>query len=184
MVPNRLLGAEGEFFGDGSDKRIKTVIILRSVCGLVILATVAFAYPGYTTPMSELVATSGNTPADVISTLKLADSTLTATLYGFEIFLLCIFVFAVPITILTRSGNRLALLWRMRIPLIAFVLFAGLMGLIVGTADLLNLMGNALNASSSDLHHAGSLVIAFVELVILIILFLTMGFGVRIVAPR
>jgi hypothetical protein len=174
MVPNRLLDAKGRFLGDESDKRIKTVVILRSVCGLVILATVAFAYPGYTTPMSELVTTNGNTPADVVSTLKLADSSLTTALYGFEIFLLCIFVFAVPITILTRSGNRLAMLRHMCIPLIAFVLFAGLMGLIVGTADLLNLMGNALSASSSDLHHAGSLVIAAVELIILIILFLTM----------
>jgi len=172
IVPNRLR-AKGNFLGDESEKRIKTVIILRSACGLVILATVAFAYPGYTTSMSELVTTSGNTPADVVSALKIADSSLTTTLYGFGIFLLCIFVFAVPIIILTRSGNRLAMLRHMCIPLVAFALFAGLMGLIVGTADFLNLMGNGLNASSSDLHNAGSLVIGVVELLILIILFLT-----------
>jgi hypothetical protein len=173
MVPNRLLAAKGDFLGEESDRRIKTVIIVRSVCGIAILAAVAFAYPGYTAPMSELVTTNGNTPVDLVSALKLADSTLTTTLYGFTIFLLCIFVFAVPITILTRSSNRLAALWHMRIPLIAFVLFAGLMGLIVGIADILNLIGNGLNASSSDLHNPVYLVIGVVELIVLVILFLT-----------
>jgi hypothetical protein len=164
MVPNRILVAKGKFLGEEPDKRVKTVIIFRSACGLAILATVAFAYPGYTTPMSELVTTNGNTPAGVVSALKLADSSLTTTLYGFEIFLLCIFVFAVPITVLTRSGNRLAMLRHMCIPLIAFMLFAGLMGLIVGIADFLGLMGNGLT---------GSLMIAVVDFVILAILFLT-----------
>jgi outer membrane protein assembly factor BamB len=170
-VPNRMLEAKGKFLGEEPDKHVKAVIILRSACGLVILATVAFAYPGYTTPMSELVATNGNTPADLVSALKLADSSLTSTLYGFSIFLLCIFVFAVPITVLTRSGTRLAMLRHMCIPLIAFVLFAALMGLIVGIADLLNLLGNGMNASLSS-NHAATVVTGVAELLILIILFL------------
>lgn len=78
--------------------------------------------------------------------------------------MLCIVVFAVVMVVLTRSGKRLLMLRHLCQPLIAFALFAILMGLIVGIADLLGLMGNGLT---------GSPMIAVVDFVILIILFLT-----------
>jgi hypothetical protein len=172
MLPNELLGAEVKPLGDESDNLLKTVIVLRSAFGLLILATVALAYPGYTASMSELIATGENAPAGVVSALKLADSALTTTLYGFGIFFVCIFLFAVPITILTRSRHRWAVLRDMFIPIMVFVLFVVLMGVIVGIADLLNLLGNAGNTSLSD-SNAGSKAIGVVELVILCILFFT-----------
>jgi hypothetical protein len=170
MLPNELLGAGAKSPGDESDKLLNTIIILRSACGLLILTTVALAYPGYTASMSELIATGENSPAVVVSVLKLADSALTTTLYGFVIFFACIFLFALPITILTRSGHRWATLRAMFIPIIAFLLFAALMGVTVGTADVLNLIGNASNTSLSD-GNVGSKAIGAVEAIVLFFLF-------------
>ena len=120
--------------------------------------------------MEELVRTSGNAPAAVVIASKLAGSLLLTTIYGFLIILLCIFLFAVLITVLTRSGHRWAVLRRMFIPLIAFVLFMVLLVLLTGAEDLLNPIVNGFVASTSDSQQLGSLVIAAVELLVLIIL--------------
>jgi outer membrane protein assembly factor BamB len=166
------LATKGDFLGTDGDKTIKVLSILRSIGGLVILASVALAYPGYTKPMSELVATNGNTPTGIVALLKLADSSLTTTLYGLLIFLLCIFAFAVPTVALARSRKRLVALGHLCLPLITFALFAGLMGVIVGTFDLFNLVATRLDLHASNLHGLGPAVIALVEILILAVLFL------------
>jgi outer membrane protein assembly factor BamB len=171
-VPDGLLATKGDFLGTDGDKTIKVLSILRSIGGLVILASVALAYPGYTKPMSELVATNGNTPTGIVALLKLADSSLTTTLYGLLIFLLCIFAFAVPTVALARSRKRLVALGHLCLPLITFALFAGLMGVIVGTFDLFNLVATRLDLHASNLHGLGPAVIALVEILILAVLFL------------
>jgi hypothetical protein len=163
-VPDRLLAARGKFLGEESDRFIKGVLLLRSVFGLGILATVALAYPGYTTPMSALWASPANTPTGEVSALKLAQNTITTTLWATLIVLLCAFLFAVPITLLMRPGHRLAMLRNMRFPLIAFVLFWGLLGSLAGILTLLDPVFN---------DHPKSLVIAGAQLIIETILVLT-----------
>jgi hypothetical protein len=163
-VPDRLLAARGKFLGEESDRFIKGVLLLRSVFGLGILATVALAYPGYTTPMSALWASPANTPTGEVSALKLAQNTITTALWATLIVLLCAFLFAVPITLLMRPGHRLAMLRNMRFPLIAFVLFWGLLGSLTGILTLLDPVFN---------DNPKSLVIAGAQLIIGTILILT-----------
>jgi hypothetical protein len=173
-LPIRLLKARGTFLGVEPDKVVNAVNLARSFFGLLILAGVALAYPGYTSLMEELVPTSENTPTNEVIALKLADSALTSTLVGLIIFLLCFFPFAALMTILTRSGHRLAVLRHMGIPLISFVLFVGLMSLIVGAIDLLGFLSGGFDAftTSADLHQVGPLLIGVVELVVVGILFI------------
>jgi uncharacterized integral membrane protein len=165
-LPNRILEVRGDFLGEKPDRFVRILARVRSALGLVVLAGIAFTYPGFTEPMSELVSTADNTPADVVAASRLADTCLTQVLYGLVIALLCIVVFAVLMVVLTRSGKRLLMLRHLCQPLIAFALFAVLMGLIVGIFSLLGRMTNGLT---------GSPMIAVVDFVILVILFLTVG---------
>jgi hypothetical protein len=142
-VPDLLLASRDKFLGEESDGFVKVVFLLRSVFGLGILATVAFAYPGYTTPMSALWASPANTPANEVSALKLAQNTVTTALWATLIVLLCSLLFTVPITLLMRPGHRLAMLRSMRFPPIAFVLFWGFMGLLTGILTLLDPVFNS-----------------------------------------
>jgi outer membrane protein assembly factor BamB len=139
-VPNRMLEARGDFLNDKGDGFIKKLAWARSAAGLVILAGVALTYPGFTKSSPELDTVTGHDSPDVAAVSKLADSWLYSILYGLAISLLCILAFAVLVVITARSRKRLLMLRRMCRPLIAAALFAGLIAIIVGTADLISWM--------------------------------------------
>ena len=171
-LPNRMLEVRGDFLGEKPDRFVRILARVRSALGLVVLAGIAFTYPGFTKPMPELVSTAGNIPADVVAANRLADTWLMQILYGTSIALLCIVVFAVLMMILTRSGKRLLMLRHLCQPIIAFVLFAGLMGILVGAVDFFaGQIGPASRQFSDPGGSGGALAVAVVKLLILSPLF-------------
>jgi hypothetical protein len=170
QLPNRILEARGSFLGEEPDRFIKIVSWARSALGLAVLAGIAVTYPGFTKPAPELVSTAGNTPADVVIASKLADTWFTSILYGLLIALLCIVVFAVLMVVLTRPGKRLLMLRYLCKPLIAFVLFAGLMAILVGAIDLFAWVFFPVYQRFSD-GSGGALAVALVEFLVLAALF-------------
>ena len=169
-VPDRFLKAQGDFLGEDDGKLIKFLSIARSTFGVVILVGIALTYPGFTKSTPELIATGANTPASAAAISKLADTWLTSILYGLLVTLVAIVLFAVAIVAFAKNGKRLTMLRLMCIPLIAFVLFAGLMAAIVGAVDLLNLVTNWFNPQNVH-DSAGSVGLSLAEIVILIVLF-------------
>jgi outer membrane protein assembly factor BamB len=139
-VPNWILETRGDFLYDKGDGFIKKLAWVRSAAGLVILSGIALTYPGFTKSSPELDTITGHDSPHVAAVSKLADSWLYSILYGLGISLLCILAFAVLVVIAARSRYRLLMLRRMCRPLIAAALFAGLMAIIVGTADLISWM--------------------------------------------
>jgi outer membrane protein assembly factor BamB len=139
-VPNWMLETRGDFLHDKGDGFIKKLARVRSAAGLVILAGITLTYPGFTKSSPELDTITGHDSPHVAALSKLADSWLYSILYGLVIALLCIIAFAVLVVIAARPRKRLLMLRRMCRPLIAGALFAGLMAIIVGTADLISWM--------------------------------------------
>jgi hypothetical protein len=115
---------------------------MRSAFGLAILVGIALTYPGFTKSTPELIATGANVPASAAAISKLANSWLTSILYGLLLSLVAIVLFAVVVVVFAKRDQRLTMVRLMCIPLIAFVLFAGLMAAIVGAVDLLSVVTN------------------------------------------
>jgi outer membrane protein assembly factor BamB len=149
-MPDDILKARGDFLGEDDGKVIKIISLVRSVCGVLILACIALTYPGFTKSLPELISTSGNTPADVTAISRLADGWLTSILYGILISVVCIVLFAVAIVASAQSRKRLPALGRMCRPLIAFALFVVLLAAVVGAVDLLNWVLTRLYGQTSD----------------------------------
>jgi hypothetical protein len=171
-LPNRILKARGDFLGEESDRFIDVLAWVRSALGLVVLADIALAYPGFTKPVAELISTGANVPPDAVIASKLLDTWLTQVLVGLLIALVFIVLFAVLMLVLTRSGCRLVMLRHLCRPLIAFALFAGLMGILVGIIDLENWLISPVTQTLSDSgSSAGTRAVAVVEFIILAVVF-------------
>ena len=137
-VPNRILGARGDFLHDKGDRLIKILAWVRSAAGLVILVGIALTYPGFTKSSPELDTITGHDSPHVAAVSKLADSWLYSILYGLGISLLCILAFAVLVVLAARPRKRLTMVRRMCRPLIAATLFAGLMAITVGGVNVIS----------------------------------------------
>jgi outer membrane protein assembly factor BamB len=171
-LPNRILETRGDFLGEESDRFIDVLAWARSALGLLILAGIALSYPGFTKPMAELISTGGNVPPDAVIASKFLDTWLTQVLVGFLIALVFIVLFAVLMLVLTRSNSRLLMLRHLCQPLIAFALFAGLMGILVGVIDLENwLISSAYQTLSDSGSSAGTRAVAVVEFLVLAVVF-------------
>jgi outer membrane protein assembly factor BamB len=167
-VPDRMLGARGDFLYDKGDGLIKKLAWLRSAAGLVVLVGIALTYPGFTKSSPELTSITGHDSPDVAVLSRLADSWLYSILWGLAISLLCILAFAVLVVTTARSGKRLIMLRRMCRPLIAAALFASLMAIIVGMIDLINWLLGPHNPQNSEGVSGAETVIGFVLAVVLI----------------
>jgi outer membrane protein assembly factor BamB len=172
-LPDRFLKAHGDFLGGDDGTLIKFLSIMRSAFGLAILVGIALTYPGFTKSTPELIATGANVPASAAAISKLANSWLTSILYGLLLSLVAIVLFAVVVVVFAKRDQRLTMVRLMCIPLIAFVLFAGLMAAIVGAVDLLSVVTNWFD--QQRIHDsAASVGLGLAEIVALIVLFVGM----------
>jgi len=165
-APGSLLKAKGYFLGE-RDNFIGRLGILRSVCGVAILAGIAIAYPEYSRSLPEVAPANG--VGGWVTASQVAGNCLFTVLYGLCIFLLCLIVFGVAILALARSGSRLAMLRDLRWPFIAFAVFVGLMFVTVGPFYLISDVLNSSVVQVNPGEGIGSLLVGLVLNVALLV---------------
>ena len=139
-VPSWMLEARGDYLNDKGDGFIKKLAWVRSAAGLVVLAGVALTDPGFTESSPELTPITGHDSPHVAAFSKLADSWLYSILYWpSDIAAMYPRVRGTgrDSSAIPSTAAHAAPMCR---PLIAAALFAGLMAVIVGTADLISWM--------------------------------------------
>ena len=176
-APDSLLKAKGYFLGE-PEKFIGRLGILRSVCGVAILAGIALAYPEYSRSLPEVSPANG--VGGWVTASQVVGNCLFAVLYGLCIFLLCIIVFGIAILALARSGSRLVMLRYLRWPFIAFAVFVGLMFITVGPFYLIS---DVLNWSVLQANPGEGIGSLLVGLVLSIALFVVTVMAAIILAP-
>ncbi len=136
-LPNFLFEARGYFDGGERDGQARRVAQGRGLIGLIALAYVAYAYPGYISGVQELVQTTGRLWPGVGTMLRFANSWQTSIVNAVFLLAAWIVLFALLMISITRLDALPGLLLRLRWPVAAVALFAGLFLLAAKPADWL-----------------------------------------------
>ncbi|HUN37557.1 MAG TPA: hypothetical protein VMU95_36635 [Trebonia sp.] len=124
-LPKLLFEARGSFLGGKRDELVEHLAPARAVLGVLALAYVAYAFPGYLHGVQEAYPTTGRLWPGVGTLLKFATIWETSIVYGIILSAIWIPLFALLIVPITRPSALPWLLLHLSWPVATIALFAG-----------------------------------------------------------